>query len=497
MNEYINEGKKILKILNNNGFEAYFIGESVRNSILKKPITRVDIITNASLIVLNKLFEAEDIIEEDSTIVLKYENYTFFINTFKTSSDNNGIAFGKHYSKNLLEDLLNRDFTINAIAMSYSGKITDPYGGYQDITKKRVKHIGKAKAKFKKQPELIIKAFSLMSELGYSLSRKTRREINRRKKYLLKLDAKKYINDLRIVFNGANAQKTILMMNKTNIDVVLPVFKKTLRLLGSHYKKVDFQDVLLIAFLLNGEVDKEYSKYLDDYTRFIKLYNICSQYKKSNYDDITLFNYGLDLCLEANRINNILRRESLKTKKIKKKWQGLCIKTTEDLLFNRIDIERIIHPKDYYVIDDILTDVSIAVLAGEIKNSVTDVQSMVLNLLNQNNIRYSFNGSHIEEYENEIEKTKNEHKQVDELDVINKHLIHQQEKSDEDPNDVFDLDSKRQKMKDVDELTSISFNYLAENDKIKSMLKDDANFEKELRKFISQYIEDENKQEDN
>ena len=83
-------------------------------------------------------------------------------------------------------------------------------------------------------------------------------------------------------------------------------FKNSLRFLESYKKPLTFEDVLLITFLLNGAIDDKYEKYITDYERFNKIYNVASQNKKSSYDDITLFNYGLDICLEANRINAIL-----------------------------------------------------------------------------------------------------------------------------------------------------------------------------------------------
>ena len=91
MSEYINVGKKILKTLNNNGYEAYFVGESVRNSILKKAITRVDITTNATLAALHKLFDSSCLEVSQGPKILKSENYLFYIyiivySTYKTFS---------------------------------------------------------------------------------------------------------------------------------------------------------------------------------------------------------------------------------------------------------------------------------------------------------------------------------------------------------------------------------------------------------------------------
>ena len=63
MDDSINIGKRILKTLNNNGFEAYFVGEAVRNFILKKKIVRVDITTNANIMSVKKLFMEYDFID--------------------------------------------------------------------------------------------------------------------------------------------------------------------------------------------------------------------------------------------------------------------------------------------------------------------------------------------------------------------------------------------------------------------------------------------------
>ena len=62
MQGYLNKGKELLKILINNGFEGYFYGETVRNSIKGLDCDHVDIITSAS-------------VDELSRILVKY-NFT-------------------------------------------------------------------------------------------------------------------------------------------------------------------------------------------------------------------------------------------------------------------------------------------------------------------------------------------------------------------------------------------------------------------------------------
>ena len=490
MGDNINVGKRILKTLNNNGFEAYFVGEAVRNFILKKQITRVDITTNANISSLKKLFMEytfEDI-NEYSTII-SIDDKKFHITSFVNNiHEDYKINYNKHYSKNLLDDLSHRDFTINAVAMSHSGKITDPFNGYGDIQKKKIKHIGKAKVKFSKDPSLIIKAFSLMSELNYNFSRKTKKEITKRRKNLCERIIKMHIEDFKKIFEGPYAKKTILMMNKTNIDVVLPTFKKTLRLLSTHYKKIDFQELLMMSFILNGKIEKTLVSLIEDPSKFMIIYDIAMSNKKSNFDEITLFKYGLENCLIANKVNNALRYSRVKTKKLTKKWNSLKVKNPNDLLYGSIDIKKIIKAKDYYVIDDILNEVCVSIILGEIKNSEYEIKQFVLELLDKNNIVYSLNGFNEGVMTEEEIKTDIDLHQHSDLDTINKHLIKQQEKnikySEEDPEDYL-------KEKDV---TSINLDFLYDNEQIKNKLKDNKDFEEKLQKFISNYIESEDEE---
>lgn len=481
MFEYINVGKRILKSLNNNGYEAYFVGESVRNSLLEKKINRVDITTSATIDSVKKIFM--DCVMEDldeNSIELYYGNYCFYVNSFYRVKKNEVVFYDGHYSKNLIEDLFCRDFTINAIAMSHSGKVSDPLNGHTDIVKKRIKHIGKGKRRFSENPPLMIKAFALMSELNYRLSLKTQVAINKRRKKLLDCDIDSYIGYLKDVFEGPYARKAIKVMNKVNLDLVLTTFKNSLRLLESYRKPLTFQEVLLISFLLNGTIDNKYDKYIDDICRFNKIYNVASQNRNGNFDDITLFNYGLDICLEANRINTILKRSKKKTKKIKKSWNSLKIKTTNDLMFNEVDLKRIISSKNYYIVEDILVDAAVSVLNGEIKNTFTDVQSIVIKLLNQNNIKYNLNG-YKEIEDEEIVVNKPERKESD-LDIINQHLINNQKNMYSD--------------KPAEELVEIDLEYIEESKKIRELMKKDKNFENEFKKFMSNYIEDKKEGDD-
>lgn len=516
MDEYISVGKKVLKVLLNNGYEAYFIGEAVRNSILKKNTDIVNIITNADNENIKRVFDGYNYEQHNyNCIKVEYENYEFFIQTFNTNEykEKNAI-FNKHYSRSLLDDLATRDFTINAIAMGYNGKIIDAFDGYNDIHKRRIKHIGNAKIKFKKNPELMIKAISLMSELNYKLANKTKRAINRRKKDLLLCDISLYMADFQKIFNAQYSKKAILMLNKTNLDIVLPLFKKPIRILGSKYHKVNFEEVLLMAFILDGGIDKRYCEYVKDYDTFIKIFDLACNNKTGVYDNVTLYTNGLEVCLEANYVNYLLGRSRKKTRKIKKLWNQLQIKNINDLFFIEKDFKKIINEKDYYIIPDILNEVAIAIDMGEINNTFEDIKEMVISLLAKNNILYYVNGNYTNEEINAknyqksdtVEKgyeINNDFEEQDSGNIVlentndyttNQRLQYLEQKILEQSQLIKEQEQKIQAVKkikidqDIKDVTDKSIDLIKDNDQLKDKIKDDEDFKDQLQKFISNYI---------
>lgn len=519
-NEYINVGKKILKKLINNGFEAYFVGEAVRDSILHNTIKRVDITTSAYISAIKKIFDdcyIQDV--NEISIVLDYEDYSFYIQTFRVLETNDKNSFlSKHYSKNLLDDLTSRDFSINAVAMSHSGKLTDALHGYDDIMKKRINHIGNAKIKFSNNPELMIKAFALMSELNYRLTNRTKNAINRRRKYLLTCDMSLYMDDFQKIFNSKYSKNAILMMNKTNIDMVLPLFKKVIRRLGSHYKPVNFEEVLLMAFVLNGKIDLRYADYITDINVFNKIFDLALQNRLCEYDDLTLYTNGLEICLEANYINFVLGRCPKKDKKIRKQWSMLPIKSIKDLQYSNRDVAELIDTTDESFVNDILEDVAITIVSGEIHNNYHEIQSMVIKLLKKNNMNYKFSGGYdsvpsefitktkmYEEKEDDyyeygntsnqyydpypqnnygdFSNQKNSNNRVEELEQ----LIREQARQIREQNRRLQEAENYKRNKDIDKIMDTINN----NDQIKELVKDSDDFKGQLHKFLSDYMKDE------
>ena len=84
------------------------------------------------------------------------------------------LDFARQVGANLKDDLLRRDFTINAIALKIQGnlEIFDPTGGMDDIKNKKIVAI--SEKNLIDDPLRIIRGFRLMCELNFELEKKTK-----------------------------------------------------------------------------------------------------------------------------------------------------------------------------------------------------------------------------------------------------------------------------------------------------------------------------------
>lgn len=112
-----------------------------------------------------------------------------------------------------VESFLNgQKFTIMAMADSTSHGFIDPYDGRDDMTKRLIRPIGDAGESFKAEPMLMLKAITMVSELGYDLAKSTYEAILANAAELAKLDVT-LIRDEFIEMMGAdNAGKALRML---------------------------------------------------------------------------------------------------------------------------------------------------------------------------------------------------------------------------------------------------------------------------------------------
>ena len=128
--------KFIIERLQEAGYEAYAVGGCVRDTILGREPDDWDITTSAKPLEIKALFHPtiDTGIQHGTVTVLRnhvgYEVTTYRIDgVYEDSRHPKEVTF----TANLSEDLLRRDFTINAMAYNDTAGLVDEYGGLEDL----------------------------------------------------------------------------------------------------------------------------------------------------------------------------------------------------------------------------------------------------------------------------------------------------------------------------------------------------------------------------
>ena len=389
MEQYLNKGKEVLKILINNGCEAYLIEDVVCNTIMQIPFNEVEIITNATPDMVKGIFSLAKVEPEAEGLVrLFYSGYEFLISTFRKAEKlrDNRLPLRIHYSKDLHDELACRDFTVTAIAMSHAGKLTDAYKGFEDIQRKRIRTIGNPRIRFSEDPVRILKALRLVSELGFKIHRKTLSGMRSRAKLLAKLPTKALIPELKRFFAGKYFKKALKYLVEVSVHRYLVGIGKELKRLNRRFKAMPLEIFLGCAFVRQGTFKEEWADLVSDAPTLRQVVDLAIATPKSKYDNVLLYNNGLQVSLDANLVNYRLGKARNQQKRIKKAYALLPITSKEELKFQAENIMELTNQQAGDYATQIENSMITKVLKKELVNDYDTLKIYAINSLRETGI---------------------------------------------------------------------------------------------------------------
>lgn len=160
----------ILNIIENNGYKAYIVGGYPRDKYLGIESTDIDICTNAKVADLELLFNDIDTKYKNyGNCIVHMNNYNFEITTFRKEkylTNRNDVEID--FIDSLNEDLIRRDFTINALCIDKDGKYIDILNSINDLDNKTIRLIGNVD-RLKDDPLRILRAIRFSGNLNFKL----------------------------------------------------------------------------------------------------------------------------------------------------------------------------------------------------------------------------------------------------------------------------------------------------------------------------------------
>ena len=202
--------------------EAYLVGGYIRDLIISGKLSPDrDIIINSQ----NTREKALELSKKyDLYFVPLDEEYEIYRLIFKDKV--NYIDIAKMLNNNLSDDILRRDFTINAIAYDINNKkIVDLIGGIDDIKKKKINEINRQN--FYDDPLRMLRLFRFISKTGFSASQQLY-DFIKENHTLISSCSKERINiEIMKMFEGDFCSQTLPLFDETGMaEFLFPSIKE-------------------------------------------------------------------------------------------------------------------------------------------------------------------------------------------------------------------------------------------------------------------------------
>ncbi len=218
---------RIIHTLQENGFEAYAVGGCVRDSILGREPDDWDITTSATPIETKALFSRTfDTGIEHGTITVLIDKDAFEVTTYRVDGKYEDSRHPSEvtFTRSLREDLLRRDFTINAMAYNDAEGLVDVFGGMNDLREKRIRCVGNARARFGEDALRILRAVRFAAQLGFEIEEDTRKGITELAPTLANISAERIQVELIKMVTSPNPELLRTAYELGITKVILPEF---------------------------------------------------------------------------------------------------------------------------------------------------------------------------------------------------------------------------------------------------------------------------------
>jgi tRNA nucleotidyltransferase (CCA-adding enzyme) len=156
--------------------KVYLVGGAVRDKLLNRAVAERDwvVVGETPESMLQQGFKP---VGKDFPVFLHpatREEYALARTERKTSHGYTGFAVHTDPDVTLEQDLLRRDLTINAMAMTPTGELIDPYHGQRDLEQRVFRHVSPA---FSEDPVRLLRVARFAAryqDLGFTLAKETR-----------------------------------------------------------------------------------------------------------------------------------------------------------------------------------------------------------------------------------------------------------------------------------------------------------------------------------
>lgn len=165
------------KIFHKNNFEIYLVGGAVRDHLLGIKNMDFDFATDALPEDIMSIFKkVVPVGIKHGTVIVLYKGFELEVTTFRIDGEysDNRRPDNVIFVKSLKEDLIRRDFTINAFAWDIiKNRLVDEVNGVEDLKNGIIRAIGDPEKRFSEDALRMIRACRFASKLNFKIEDNT------------------------------------------------------------------------------------------------------------------------------------------------------------------------------------------------------------------------------------------------------------------------------------------------------------------------------------
>jgi len=215
----------IIAKLNNASYEAYFVGGCVRDMLMGKEPKDWDITTSATPEQIKRIFKRTvDTGIKHGTVTVLVFNEAYEVTTYRVDGK---YADFRHpdeviFTGDLKEDLVRRDFTINAIAYHPKEGYIDFFGGKEDIKTKIIKGVGHPAKRFNEDALRMLRAVRFACQLGFNIEHETFNALREHSGLIAHVSMERVRDEVIKAFTAEHSEKCEYFINCKILGEALP-----------------------------------------------------------------------------------------------------------------------------------------------------------------------------------------------------------------------------------------------------------------------------------
>lgn len=374
--------RPVLQKIERAGYEAYFVGGCVRDTILGDPIHDIDIATSAYPSEIKSIFKRTvDTGIEHGTVMILDHGTGYETTTFRTESGYQDFRRPDKvtFVRSLSEDLKRRDFTINALALKENGEVIDLFDGLTDLKRHLIRAVGDPNERFHEDALRMMRAVRFASKLDFVIDAETLRGIRQNASLLSKIAVERIRVEFEKLLMGQNPVAGLKDFIETELYKYCPGLSSHKLALSQLLvlNNWEIENVVQAWTLIAGQLgfsSNDVSRFLrqwktsnDLITNVKKTLPVVQSLRRNSIEPLKMFQAGQQALLDANQVAK-LYGWAVADKELRTAYAALPIKSMKELAVDGGVLIKQAGIKPGPQLGKILNELTIQVVNGQLTN---------------------------------------------------------------------------------------------------------------------------------